>query len=764
MAETKAPAEPLFTGRGSETIRRLLETVPDAMVIANMNGGIVLANAQAERLFGYEPNELLGLSVEVLVPESLRHRHVQHREDFRAQPRTRPMGSGLELFGRRKDGSVFPIEISLSPTEDADGFFVSASIRDISDRKKAQEALRLSEERFRLLVAEVKDYAIFMLDPNGSIRTWNEGAEKIKGYARDQIVGQHFSRFYTREDIEREKPEESLKVAAEQGRWEDEGWRVRKDGSKFWASVVITPLRSDDGKLLGFTKVTRDITQQKRAHDAFLLEITNALVSSLNIHQLLTAISSCLRQIKKFDYASVALYDPETKMLKREVLDRASRDTSPEDSVISPAGDSPAAWVFNTRRPLLLEGTPHENFPHKMPPASSESTVRSGCWLPLMGRDGMLGTLNLLSRSAGAFNEGDLIPLGQIAGQIAIALDNAVAYQRVSQQKEQLAEEKLYLQDEIRTEYNFEEIVGQSREVRKVLRQIETVAPTDSTVLILGETGTGKELLARAVHDLSPRHGKTFVRVNCASIPSGLLESELFGHEKGAFTGAINQRIGRLELANQGTLFLDEVGDIPLDLQAKLLRALQEKEFERLGSSRTLTSDARIIAATNRDLKKMVATGEFRRDLYYRLNVFPVSVPPLRERREDIPLLVQYFLAKYSKRMKKNVETVPPESMQALVNYRWPGNIRELEHMIERAVILSSGTVLRLPPFEVEEEPNSDGNSTSLEDVEREHILRVLRKAGGKIAGPGGAAEQLGMNRTTLNSRMQKLGISRKDI
>ena len=397
-----------------------------------------------------------------------------------------------------------------------------------------------------------------------------------------------------------------------------------------------------------------------------------------------------------------------------------------------------------------------------MPPVPAERAVQSGCWLPLIGRDGALGTLNLLSRSPGAFTEGDLILLGQIASQIAIALDNAMAYQRVSQQKERLSEEKQYLQDEIRTEYNFEEIVGQSREIRRVLKQVETVAPTDSTVLILGETGTGKELLARAVHHLSPRRGKTFVRVNCASIPAGLLESELFGHEKGAFTGAIAQRIGRLELANQGTLFLDEVGDIPLDIQAKLLRALQEKEFERLGSSRTLTSDARIVAATNRDLKKMVKAGEFRRDLYYRLNVFPISVPPLRERREDIPLLVQYFLSKYAKRMKKNIENVPPETMQALTSYSWPGNIRELEHLIERAVILSPAGTLKVPPFEVEEP--AEGSSSALEDVEREHILRVLRRAGGKIAGPGGAAEQLGMNRTTLNSRMQKLGITRKDI
>ena len=355
--------------------------------------------------------------------------------------------------------------------------------------------------------------------------------------------------------------------------------------------------------------------------------------------------------------------------------------------------------------------------------------------------------------------------LTQIAGQVAIAFGNALAFQRLSELKDQLEEQKQYLEDELKTEFNFEEIVGRSKQIRRVLRQIETVAPTDSTVLILGETGTGKELLARAVHDLSPRHDHTFVRVNCASIPAGLLESELFGHEKGAFTGAIAARVGRLELAHRGTIFLDEVGDIPLELQPKLLRALQEKEFERLGSTRTITTDVRIVAATNRDLEKLVASGQFRSDLFYRLHVFPITVPPLRERREDIPLLVQYFLSKFSQRMKKNIENVTPAGMQTLCRYSWPGNIRELEHVVERAVILSRGPVLNVPAFElVPAEDAPPASSSSLEDIEREHIIRVLREAKGKIGGPGGAAERLGMNRTTLNSRLQKLKISRKQF
>ncbi len=735
------------------------------MVIVDRTGRIAFVNSHAESMFGYSPHELLRQPVELLVPEAVRAPHVRHRSEYSAAPRVREMGSGLELKGRRKDGSTFPVEISLSPLEESEDQFVVSAIRDMTERRQIQEALRSSEERFRRLIAEVKDYAIFMLDPQGNIETWNEGAERIKGYHAGEIIGRHFSCFYTSEDIESGKPDEELKIAAREGRLEDEGWRLRKDGSRFWASVVITALHNEEGKLVGFSKVTRDITERKRVREAFILEVTNALLSNLDMSKLLAAIGLCAHQVKPFDYATLTLYDRETKKLRIHSLGEARGLTPLATGILIPITGSPNGWSYVSRKPLILKGTPGEKFPCELPRHLVQASVKSGCWIPLIGREGPLGTLNLFSRQETAFGEQDIQALVQLAGQVAVALDNALAFQGMADLNARLEKEKLYLEEELQTKSRFGEIVGESKILKRALKQIETVAPTDSTVLILGETGTGKESLARAVHDLSPRRARAFVTVNCASVPAGLLESELFGHEKGAFTGAIAQRIGRFELAHQGTLFLDEVGEIPLELQPKLLRVLQEKQFERLGNSRTITSDVRIVAATNRDLAKLVAAGQFRSDLFYRLSVFPVLVPPLRERAEDISLLVHYFLSKFAKRLGKRVDVVSPETMQALCRYSWPGNIRELEHVIERAVILSPGPELRISLIEL-----ASGNETStkrsaaLEDIEREHILRILRETKGKVGGPRGAAERLGMNRTTLNSRMQKLRISRKDF
>jgi formate hydrogenlyase transcriptional activator len=393
--------------------------------------------------------------------------------------------------------------------------------------------------------------------------------------------------------------------------------------------------------------------------------------------------------------------------------------------------------------------------------------VNSLCYLPLTTARRCLGALVFACKQAGAFDTADVDFLQQVANQVAVAVENALAFDEIEALKDKLHQEKAYLEEEARTEHNFGEIVGESTALRHVLNQVEAVAPTDATVLILGETGTGKELIARALHDLSPRRERTFVKLNCAAIPTGLLESELFGHEKGAFTGAIGQKVGRFELAHQGTLLLDEVGDIPPELQPKLLRVLQEQEFERLGGTKTIKVDVRLVAATHRDLARMVADGRFREDLYYRLNVFPVMLPPLRERPGDIPRLVRHFTQRFARRMGRQIEAIPSAVMEALVRYPWPGNIRELQNVIERAVILSPGPSLQVALGDLQRPPAPAqalvpaAAPGTLADAERDHILGVLRETGWVLGGPNGAAARLGMKRTTLQSMMKKLGISR---
>jgi formate hydrogenlyase transcriptional activator len=494
-----------------------------------------------------------------------------------------------------------------------------------------------------------------------------------------------------------------------------------------------------------------------------LLEINNALVTHLELRDLLASISTAIGRAFRHDYCSLALYNAEQNRFEIRAVDLPNgRGLIREGTMFGFGG--PAGRAFATRKPLLVNRLDPETFPSEGTRLVVAEGMRSGCWLPLLSRDRVLGTLNVLSRREAAFTQADLELLRQVANQVAIAVDNALAVRQIAELKDKLAEEKLYLEDEIRSQYNFEEIIGESAVWKRALQQVETVAPTDSSVLILGETGTGKELIARAIHNLSGRRERTFVKLNCAAIPTGLLESELFGHEKGAFTGAISQKVGRVELADHGTLFLDEVGDIPPELQPKLLRLLQEREFERLGSTRTLHVDLRLIAATNRDLAQMVAGRQFRSDLFYRLNVFPIQLPALRERGKDIPLLVRYFAQKHAESQGKRIERIPAETMQALQQWHWPGNVRELENLIERAVILSRGPVLNVPLAELKPgpEPAAD-NVATLEDAEREHILKALREARGVISGAEGAAARLGLKRTTLNSKMRKLGITRRD-
>jgi len=510
------------------------------------------------------------------------------------------------------------------------------------------------------------------------------------------------------------------------------------------------------------------IYQQELARERdrlrLLLEVNNALVSTLDLHHLLSAISACLRRVMNHDYASLALYEPAAHQLRLQALDFPQGKGLLQEEMVFPVEGTPSGEVIVTRKPLIISGVNLESYEASVSRLFIAEGLHSGCIVPLVTANRTLGTLSLSSLRTGAFNQEDVDLLMRVANQVAIAIENALAYREIAELKNKLADEKLYLEEEIRTEYTFEEIVGESPALKRVLSQVETVAATDSSVLVLGETGTGKEVIARAIHDLSPRRERTFVKVNCAAIPTGLLESELFGHEKGAFTGAIAQKVGRFELAHRGTLFLDEVGDIPLELQPKLLRVLQEKEFERLGSTRTLHVDVRVVAATNRDLTQMVEDRQFRSDLYYRLNVFPIVVPPLRDRSEDIPLLVRYFAQKHARRMDRRIETIPTEEMEALTRYHWPGNVRELENLIERAVILSRGPALHVPlPEDRLSGDLSVASPVTLEAAERDHILRALRDTNWVIAGTNGAAARLGMKRTTLQSRMNKLGVFRPD-
>ncbi len=509
-------------------------------------------------------------------------------------------------------------------------------------------------------------------------------------------------------------------------------------------------------------------SQQARERLELLLDLTNRVVSNLNLRDVLREISANIRRVMKCDGVGIDLPDPEDHRLRIYALDFPDNPGIIKEGFEPPADDKASALrVFRSGEPLVLsrDELQKEEIPRRY-------NICSLAHMPLLGRNGIVGVLSLGTYREDAFSNEDVAFLTQIARQVAIAIENALAYSEVSDQKNKLTLEKLYLEDEIRSELQFEEIVGKSEALRRVLAEVETVAPTDSTVLIYGETGTGKELIARAVHNLSTRKSSNFVKLNCAAIPTGLLESELFGHERGAFTGAIAQRIGRFELANHGTMFLDEIGEVPLELQPKLLRVLQEREFERLGSTRTLRTDARLIAATNRDLQALVNEQKFRSDLYYRLNVFPVHVPALRDRPDDIPLLVRHFVEQFARRLGKMIDTISSEAMSALIKYPWPGNIRELQNVVERAVILTSGPVLQVQhdqlrmaeaapaPPPVAAGSNGSGNMRAmLDDAERQQILTALEQSSWTVAGPNGAAARLGVKRSTLQSRMQKLGI-----
>ena len=497
-----------------------------------------------------------------------------------------------------------------------------------------------------------------------------------------------------------------------------------------------------------------------------ILDLTNSVLSTLDLKELIRNISPSIRKVMRLDAVGLSLPTADGKHLEVHALDFPDGKGHIQPGALLPL-ESLQGQVFLSGKTWIGETNDIATSPDRY--RTARDSLITHCSLPLTRRGCVLGVLFVARLQNNSFAPEEVDFLIQIAGQIAIAIDNALAYQKISELTQKLAQEKLYLEDEIRDELNFEEIVGNSPAIRGVLKQVEAVAPTDSTVLIQGETGSGKELIARALHNLSNRSKQPFVKLNCAAIPTGLLESELFGHEKGAFTGAIAQRIGRFELASEGTIFLDEIGEIPLELQPKLLRVLQEREFERLGNSRTLHTRARLIAATNCDLSAMVESQKFRPDLFYRLNVFPIYVPPLRERPEDIPFLVSHFAQHLARIMKRSIDTISTETMNALIRYPWPGNIRELQNVVERALILSKSRELKVPlsdlqsrlPENLRAENGKKNGATTLEEVERRHILSVLEQTNWVLAGPNGAAKKLGLKRSTLQFRIRRLGLSR---
>jgi len=588
-------------------------------------------------------------------------------------------------------------------------------------------------------------------------------AREILGEFADQVEPDFWRALSTGEPVTFQAPRK-LPARGEAGHW----------------IIHYLPIRDATGAVTRVGGVVLDITEQKELEDSLhrltgslrnqmerlqmLVEVSSILASNWDVPQVFPAISARIRRILHHEYAGVELHDAGSGLLVRKAQDFPLGKGLLTSVQIS-GDNSPGGRTLQARAALIYSREQLQGFDAEIAEKFLAEGLRSLCCVPLLRPRGPLGVLVLGSTRRDAFQPDDLTLLNQVAAQLAIAIENQRAAAEISVLQQRLGEEKRYLEGEPRPYGPLAEIVGESPALRQVLDQVSIVAASDATVLILGETGTGKELVARAIHQLSRRQAQSFIKVNCAAIPTGLLESELFGHEKGAFTSAVARKIGRMELANGGTFFLDEVGEIPLDLQPKLLRVLQDQEFERLGSNRTIKVNLRLVAATNRDLARRVAERHFRNDLFYRLNVFPIRVPPLRERREDIPLLVRHFVRKFASRMDRHIETVPKETMQVLQQWSWPGNVRELENLMERSVILSEGRALRVPLSELhgERAPLAGEQDHTLDKAEREHIIRVLREAKGVLSGPKGAARRLGLKRTTLQSKMQRLKITRQD-
>ena len=773
-----------------ERIRLILDSATEAICGCDSEGTCLFSNPSAARILGYEdPAELIGKNMHALEHHT--------REDGTPYPIEEcPIYIGFqkgesvhrddEVYWRR-DGTSFPVEYWSHPVV-RKGRTLGAVITfiDITERKQAEAALRKSEERWRS-VYENSAIGVALTDLSGRFLAVNRAYEKMLGYTEEELRKLTFLEITEEDyrDANWELVSELLEGKRQQ--FQVEKQYRHKDGTLRWVSNNVSLVPGTESTPRFIMALSEDITQRKQAEAALrkseeknriLLQINNAIITNLTQQALLHSISEALHPVFPFDRCAITLYQPERDSFRFLAVEGDLLSDYFKMGLELRRAETCGSWVLEHLQPLVRRDLEKEQEYLNERRLAAEG-IQSMCVGPLVFQGKCIGTLSLVSREKDRYSDEDAMFLQEVANQVALAIQNMRSYEEIDSLKARLEKENLHLREELRAEHNFEEIVGNSPALLKVLHAVDQVANTDSTVLIYGETGTGKELVARAIHSRGARNGRALVNVNCSAISAGLVESELFGHVKGAFTGALERRIGRFELAHGGTIFLDEIGELSLETQVKLLRVLQEHEFEPVGSSRSLRVDVRVIAATNRNLSEAVQAGRFRSDLFYRLNVFPIELPPLRERRSDIPQLVAFCISRFSKRLGKQIDGVSRESMENLMNYPWPGNIRELQNIIERAVVLSVGPTLRLdrdlmpvadstksreaPQTDAPEHQQADLESPklllTLEEVDRNHILAALQHSGGVVDGPRGAARILNLHPNTLRHRMDKLGI-----
>jgi formate hydrogenlyase transcriptional activator len=788
--ETPSPSEDVTQRERTEALRwrSIFDNSAIGVVLLDANGRVLATNATYQNMLLYSESELETISLLEITHEDYREYNLALFTELIEGKRNQYQ---IEKQYWRKDGTLVWVRnsVSLIPEREDAPRLILALSEDITESKRAEEELELSEERARLVLNSAAE-GIFGCDSQGTCLFCNPAAVRLLGYEdTNELLGQNMHR------LEHHTRQDGLPFPIEEcpiymGFLENRGVHVdddifwRKDGSSFpveyWSHPLVT-----DGKTVGAVVTFVDVSERRHAEDKLrkseerkrtLLEINNAIINNLSQEALFASVYEAIRCVIAYDCAAFLLYQPELRTLKLVSMEssneseffRVGREYKLEESQVS-------ARVLEHQEVLTrgdLDDEPRTIGEQRL----VEEGIQSYCVVPLVAMGKSIGTFSLWSEARDRYSQADAELLREVANQIAIAIANMKSYEEIKALQGRLEKENVYLQEEIRNVHNFEEIVGSSPPLLSLLRKVDQVAPTDSSVLIYGETGTGKELIARAIHDRSTRKDRPLVKVNCSAISAGLVESELFGHVKGAFTGAFERRIGRFELADGGTIFLDEVGELPLDTQVKLLRVLQEREFEPVGSNRSIRVDVRIICATNRNLQESIKEGTFRSDLYYRLNVFPLVVPPLRERRADIPELAMFFLSRYARNLGKRIEGISTATKEKLANYSWPGNIRELQNLIERALILCSGRILdldsdltnisgsfQIPPAELVQMATRVEQSQfkTLQEVEREHIEAALNQTHGVIEGAGGAAKALGLHPNTLRHRMEKLGIKR---